>query len=223
MCVWIPGSSFGLDFQWGVPRSPHPQQSHFCYLVGKLQGPWKLPCWSLPAQTRKRVHCTLGWLGRWLLSTRGTCGEEKLWVRALSAVTDRSFPLTAITQRSTLGHPSHAARLNLQCNRNFHRASFSDTATPSVKLLCSRAQKALIVHRAHRALPPYCLICNLAFYYSVAASSHCCNSFKFSIAFLQLGLFSIFPGVKHNKIQTIDLQSRGKENHICFSLSFHGF
>lgn len=204
---------------------PQPlQQSHFCYLVGKLQGPWKLPCWSLPVQTRKRVHCTLGWLGRWLLSTRGTCGEEKLWVRVLPAVTRSFFPLTTITQRSTLGPPRHAARLNLQCNRNFHRASFSDHCNTLCKAALFQSTESTDCSRGSQGfatLLPYLqpgvlLLC-------AKASSHCCISVTFSIALLQLGLLSIFTGVKQNRIQTIDPQSRGKENHTCFSLSFHGF
>lgn len=55
----------------------------------------------------------------------GFCQPGAPVEKTSSAVTLRFFPLTSITQSSTLP-PSHAARLNLQCYRNFHGDSFGD-------------------------------------------------------------------------------------------------
>lgn len=109
----------------------------------------------------------------------------------------------------------------MQCNRNFHRASFSDHCNTLCKAAlfqstestdCSQGSQGFAVLLPYLQ-PGILLLC-------VKASSHCCISVAFSTALLQMGLLSIFPGVKHSRIQTIDPQSRGKENHICFSLSF---
>lgn len=120
--------------------------------------------------------------------------------------------------------PSHAARLNLQCNRNFQGASFNDHCNTLCKAALFQSTESTDCSQGSQGfatLLPYLQPGVLPLW--VKASSHCCISVTFSTALLQLGLLSIFPGVKHNRIRTTDPQSRGKENHTRFSLSFYSF
>lgn len=96
----------------------------------------------------------------------GFCQPGAPVEKTSSAVTLRFFPPTTITQRSTLP-PQPCSKAEFAMLQKFPRSSFGDRCSSLCKALCSRAQKAPIVHRAHRALPLYCLICNLAFYYFV--------------------------------------------------------
>lgn len=211
-----------LAWNFHVPPPPSPATVPFLLPRGKTPGSMKVAMLKFASTNKKTSPLYTGMAGEMAFVNQGHLWRSRVMGKAL---THGFFPLTTITQRSSLGHPSHAARLNItEYNRNFQGASFSDHCNTLCKAAlfqstespdCSQGSQGFATLLPHLQ-PGVLLLC-------AAASAHCCNSFTFSAASLQLGLLSIFPGVKHNRIQTTDPQSRGKENHICFSLSFHGF
>lgn len=141
------------------------------------------------------------------MSTRGTCAEEKLQVRAPSDVTHSFFPFIAITQRSSLTpHPtSQAARLNLQFNnRNFHRGSSRDlksTADTRCKAAlfrssestnCSHGSEGFAALLPH--LQPGILLLR------VKASPHRCITVCFLWSLAAVGVILDFHWVMQNSI-----------------------
>lgn len=168
-----------------LPSTPTLQLSHFCYLVGKLQGPWKLPCWSLPVQTRKRVHCTLGWLGRWLLSTRGTCGEDK-------------FSCNTQVLPTHYHHPEkYSAPPAMQqgwiCN-------VTEISTEPVSVIAAAASVKLFVpeHRKHRLFTGLTELCHSIALSATWRFTTLCKSFTPLLHFCYLLYSLVAAGVTFN-------------------------
>lgn len=148
---------------------PAPATAPFLLPRGKTPGSMKVAMLKFASTNKKTSPLYTGMAGEMAFVNQGHLWRRKAMGKgsfSCNTVSSHSLP----SHRSTLGTPPPPAmQQGWICNViEISREPVSViTAIPSVKLLCSRAQKAQIVHRAHRALPPYCLICNLAFYYSV--------------------------------------------------------
>lgn len=154
----------------GFSVLPHPTPATVPFLLprGKTPGSMKVAMLKFASTNKKTSPLYTGMAGEMAFVNQGHLWRGKVTGKGCFSC-NTSFLPTHYHHTELFWAPTPAMQQGWICNvTEISTEPVSViTAIPSVKLLCSRAQKAQIVHRAHRALPSYCLICNLAFYYSV--------------------------------------------------------